>query len=553
MIKTVLNFNESVASIKRYKEIISLLAKYGFDNIANKLVLDKFLFFKKKNKASKFSTYIRLRMLLEELGPVFVKFGQLMSQRVDLFPIGLIEELTKLQDNTIALPYSQIDEIIQKELGDVSTIFDEFDEEVMASASIAQVYKAKLNGKFVVVKVKKPNIEAAIEIDTSIMVHIAKILEDRIDIMKTFSVLNLIKEFKISLKKEVNFFLEVNNIKRFYINFKNNDNIIVPCLYDEYCSSSIIVMEYIEGIKLGNRDQLLLADYNLKKIVKLGFDSVFDQIFKYGFFHADPHGGNIYAVDKKSIAFLDYGSMGMIIPTYQLLLKDLVKAIIFKNYRDVARILGKLTNDNMIGNNLKFQINIEFFFEKYLTLSLKNIDIRQVFDEATEMLQKYKLKIPQNFFLLTRSLFMFESLAQKLNTSFNIFDEISTKKKFFIEDMFSPKEFFKFISTNANDLVKLLKNLPLEITTILDLLKIGKIKIEFEHLGLETLNSSIRTIGDRLVSAIILSALIVGSSLIIHANLPPKIYNIPIIGLITFTFAGIWGLILLFMMIRNKK
>ena len=303
-------FDKKLENLKRVKYIVSILTKQGFGYFIERLNLKRYIPFKEriklgKEKKEKKSAPVRLRLALEELGPTFVKFGQLLSTRPDIIPEDFIKELSKLQDNVPPFSYRQVEEQIKKELGKpINEIFLYFDKKPIASASIGQVHEAKLkNGKKVAVKVQRPDIEKTINEDLDILTFFADIVDKHMPKFKIYNPKGLVEEFKKTIKKELNYRIEANNICRFYQNFKDSKTVVVPKVYQEYSTKKVLTMSFIEGTKISELWRIKEKWLNKKVIAKNGANAFFKQILIDGFFHADPHPGNIFVL-KNNVCLL---------------------------------------------------------------------------------------------------------------------------------------------------------------------------------------------------------------------------------------------------------
>ncbi len=553
-----LQVKKSYKIINRYKDIISLVVAYGFGDILEKTNIQKAMvkglnvFSKDKNKFEDVGTYARIRLLLEELGPVFIKFGQMLSQRIDILPKDFTDELSQLQNSVAEIDGNEIVAIIEEEFGKkIDELYKDFSIAPLASASIAQVHKAIMfDDSQVVIKVQRPNIEKFIKTDTEIMLHLAKVLENHINYFKIIGIVGLIKEFKESLTSEVNFSIEVSNINRFRANFKKESYIKVPKVYAELCGKKVITMDFIEGVTVNEYEEKE-GSITKDEIAKQGFQSIFKQIFEDGFFHADPHPGNIYISDNK-ICFLDFGLMGSILPTQKKMINKILLSASTKDTKKIINALVALTGDTSLLKNRDVAYDIERLIDKYYWLDLNSISVSSIFDDFNMVIYKYNVKIPPNFFLLIKALISFESVGRNLSQEFNILQEMEKNGKALFLKSAIPSNLMKDLYFNLTDVLSLLKNMPSEMISLLEQLKMGQLKIEFEHVGLETLSSTLKYTVNKLISAIILASLIIGSSVIIHSNIPPIFMGIPIIGIIIFVIAALWGLFLLVVMIREK-
>ncbi|MGI9160209.1 MAG: ABC1 kinase family protein, partial [Saprospiraceae bacterium] len=324
--------HKSPSVLRRYEHVIGVLIKYGFEDfIANSAIAK----FKKAARALapvhqgvsglEFTTYERIRMVCEELGPTFIKFAQIASNRPDLLPDELLLELEKFQDHAVPVPPAAIIAVIEEELGQpVDTRFERFDAKPLASASMAQVHRARLvGGKEVVLKVQRPGIDLTIEEDIAVLKGLARMAERYMPQLGAYQPVDLVKMFETSIRKELKFTMEMANVRRFEHHFAGNPDIYVPSVYPEYTTDKVLCMEYIEGLKITDLRALAKIGLTGPELARKGIGLYFQQIFEYGFFHADPHPGNIFVLRDQRICFIDYGMMGTIIESDKELLADL--------------------------------------------------------------------------------------------------------------------------------------------------------------------------------------------------------------------------------------
>ena len=307
---------------KRYKEILNVLIKYGFGDLVDALKIKEHIEIgiekisgKQPERIEKLSRPERVRMALEELGPTFVKLGQILSTRPDLIPLEYVQELSKLQDDVPSFPYDDVREIIKSETGRFpEEIFHSFDKTPIAAASIGQVHKAILKDteEEVAIKVQRPNIQQTIEVDLEIMLHLASLMERHVAEMEVFHPTKIVNEFARSIEDELDYTVEASHIEHFARQFLDDETIYVPKVYRDLSTKRILVMEFIDGIKASDLDRLKQDGYDLKEIASRGADSILKQICVYGFYHADPHPGNIFILPNNVICFIDFGMMGRI-------------------------------------------------------------------------------------------------------------------------------------------------------------------------------------------------------------------------------------------------
>ena len=576
-IRTIGVISRTYRHINRYREIIAILVKYGFGEILAKLELPKYLNFG-KGKSKRFilgktaaeiataSRWARVRMALEELGPTFVKLGQIMSTRPDMVPRELIAELEKLQDKVPSFPTEDARQIIEEELGSsISSLFRDFSDTPIASASIAQVHKAVLHdGEEVAIKVQRPGIDRIIETDLEIMLHLATLIENHFEKeLGIWDPVSIVNEFARVIRKELDFRIEAAHIERFATNFQTDTIIHVPHVYREYSSDRVLTMEFIGGLKVSeiakavSGEEAKVRNYGIdpKVVAARGADLVLKQIFVYGFFHADPHPGNIKVLRDNIICFLDYGMMGSLSARHREALADILIAIIEKDATKITRTILKISGYRymQIGDNEKLEFDIAELIELYAYRPLKEIEIGNLLHHIASVVAEYRLKVPPDFYLLAKALVTIEGVGKELDPEFNAIEHAEPFAKKLIWARMSPRRLIKDLYLSALETRLLLRDFPSEARDILARIQQGEIKIKFEHEGLNPMLETIDRTSNRMVFAIVLASLVIGSSLIVLSGVPPKWHEIPIIGIVGFLAAGIIAFGLLFSILRHGR
>ncbi len=528
----------SIYELKRTKEIIFILAKNGFGDLVETLGIP--VPFKKEVKLSRSE---RIRKTIEELGPTFIKLAQLLSLRPDLIPIELAKELEKLQDRVAPLPFEKMEKVLIEEFGDYKKYFkDEFT--LLASASIGQVYKTKLtNGDEVAVKILKPDIEEVIYADIFILERLAKLVRERLLIYGIDS-LKIIEEFAKSIKKELDFNIEALNLKRFKVNFKNNPKVKVPKLYDSLSTKRILTLEFINGIKINDKETLK-KQYSLKEIAKTGVELVAEQIFVHRFFHADPHPGNLMISNGK-IVFLDFGIVGRISKEDRNALLKLVYYVAHRDEEKAAEYVMKLAriSDNTDIDMLKKES--ADIISTYLYQPLKNINIQSFFEDLVRVMKKYKVYFKEDQYLLAKTIITYEGVGKSLDPDFNVIESLKPYVTKLVKKIYSPKTLLKEFGEYNQNLAEFFIHFPTDFYEIIKKIKDGKLKIEFEHVGLEKFEETIKTASHRLSLAIIIASILIGSSMLLSSHVPPLFKNVSFFGIIGFIFAFVLAVILIF-------
>ncbi|MBP7652359.1 AarF/ABC1/UbiB kinase family protein [Candidatus Dependentiae bacterium] len=534
------------------------MIKYGFIDLLQKINLPKFIDIRelsaKYRSEQNFSRWERIRKVFEELGPAFIKFGQIMSSRPDMLPFELIQELEKLQDEVPSEETGTVVKVIETELNkSVETIFKKFEQEPIASASIAQVHMAELHtGEKVVVKIQRPDLKKKLEIDIEIMMHLAGLSEKYITGMSVVKPKSIIEEFSKTILKELDFVNEINNIERFRNFFKSDTTIYVPKVYREFSAPAIIVMEHIDGIKVSQIDKLNDTGLDSSIIAKRGIDLFLKQIFQYGFFHADPHPGNIFIMLDGKICFLDYGMFGALTRLQRDQLCDIILAITNNDEKKLLSTVLALSKRSKFDYD-SLTLDISDFVNKYFFIQLNEINVGQLLKEFLGILIKHKITIPPSFYVLIKSLILIESVGSKLCPEFNMISHIKPfVKKIYLERL-SPISIGKELYSTIINLSSSIKDLPADLNDLMIQLKNGETKFIFEHRGIEPVLKTFDNISNRIVFAIVLAAIIIGSSLIVLSGIPPKWNEVPIIGIVGFITAGLMGFWLLISILKHGK
>ncbi len=535
----------SIYELKRTQQIILILAKYGFGDIVESIGLP--VPYKKKPNLSRSE---RIRRAIEELGPTFIKLAQVLSLRPDLVPLELAKELEKLQDRVEPLPFEKMKTVLEEEFEKPYTEIFEENFELLASASIGQVYKARLKtGEVVAVKILKPGIEEKIFADIAILQRLAKLLREKF-LVYGIDLVRIVEEFAKSIKKELDFHIEALNLKRFAGNFKNNPNIKVPKLYEEYSTRRVLTMEYINGIKISDIEKLKENGYDLKDITKKSFNLLCEQIFIHRFFHADPHPGNLMVYEGK-IVFIDFGIMGRLSEEDRENIIEMIYYITKGEEEKAALYILKLSKVENEIDISSFKKEMADIISTYINTSLKNVELRSLLNDILKVMHRYKIYFKEDNYLLAKALVTTEGISKKLYPDFNGIEEI---KPFIIKlykQIMSPFSLIKKSHELNKAVMEFISNAPSDINEIIKKIKTGKLKIEFEHVGLEEFEESIEKSFNRLSTAIVIAAILIGSSMLLSSKIPPTIHEISLLGILGFVFASVIGIILIFTVLRK--
>ena len=539
---------------KRYREILSILSQYGFSFISEK-VGEGIPFSTIKSKlVDDLSRGERIKRAIEELGPTFIKLGQILSTRYDMIPDDISSELTSLQDDVFEVDIKDIRQIFREETGqEIEEVYKEFNDIPLAAASIGQVHKAVLKtGEKVVVKIQRPGIRSTIEQDIDILEDMAEMVDNNFNQEGNVKAKDIIREFSESIMKELDYIHEAHSAQKMKTNSMKNKNVLMPKIYWEVTSKRVITMEEIKGIKVNDIESIEENGWDEEKISGLVAQTFLEQVFLDGLFHGDPHPGNILIVDSDVVSFIDFGIVGYIDSRMSNFITTTLRAIGNKN---VDKIMEGLSDIEAITNDvdeLGLRNDIFNIINYYFDLPMDKIDFAEGLNEFLSTLHKHRLKVPSQLTLLMKSMVTLEGTLKDLNPHFNlmklstgVLDKLRKKK---LHDM-SFKETFN----SALNLYDTFSKIPGQMLSILTKLEKNQVKITMQQEGLETLEKEINTLTNKLSLSLLVSSLIVGSSIVIHADIRPRIYGVSLFGIVGYMFGLVVGLGFIISAIKSRK
>lgn len=548
--------------ISRYRQILTVLFKYGFGDLVDRLNASKYLELgarmlgkSRAEPVEAYTRYERIRMALEELGPTFIKMGQILSTRPDLIPVDLAEELSKLQDNVPPFPFEQAKELIEAELeAGLTGIFPGIEEVPLAAASIAQVHRASLcSGQDVVVKVRRPGIERTVSIDLEILLHLAGLAERHVPELSFYRPTRIVEEFARVIEREMDFSVEARYMERFARQFAGNEAVHVPLFFAEYSTMRVLTMEYIEGIKASSIEKLDTGGYDRKLIASRGAELVLDQVFKFGLFHADPHPGNIFILPGNVICYVDFGMMGIVDQRSREDFADILTGYVSRDEARTAQALLKVVEWEEEPDRRALERDLSEFMETYLYGPLKGIRVGDVLQEFLNLTSKHRLLVPADLYLMIKALTEMEGLGLRLDPDFDMVEKARPYIRQIKMQKFSPGRIASEFLESGSDLVQLARSIPGELREIVSQLKQGRMRIGLEHKGIENFIEELDRSSNRIAFALITSSLIIGSSLIIATGIGPYLFGLPFLGVLGFSIAGVFGIWLVIAIFRSGK
>ncbi|MFP4011670.1 MAG: ABC1 kinase family protein [Spirochaetaceae bacterium] len=542
-------FGQAIRHPKRMREIVGAFVRHGLWDWLELLGLERVFPFVRhlpnwqgQRPQTEEERWRSIRRALEDLGPTFIKFGQIVSNRTDLLPRELVQELTHLQDNVPPFPAADAKRILENDLGaPVAEVFTEFTDTPRASASIAQVHEARLRDHTpVAVKVQRPDIRAVIESDIEIISAIAQLAERYIPRARLFSPVELVEEFHGTINRELNFTTERENTDRFRELYHDGTNLYVPRTYRELCSPRVITMEYIHGARLSEVQADRSGRFDKAHIARKAATLILEQIYMNGYFHADPHPGNILIMGSDTICLLDYGIMGRVRPKQR---EHLIETMVGTVYRDPARVTDGILRLTGAGaehvSAESLEDDIYNLIDHYADIAFGEIDINQFLSELIRLVVRHGLRIPSNLMLISKTLLAVEGIGVNLSPQFDFMEVYAPFARRLVARRYQPRRLWQEAQELGQDFGDFLKDFPMDARDVLKQARGGKLKFGFRVSGLEPLRRTLDAISYRLVFGLLVAALLVSSSLVIQTGVPPFVGGVSVFGLIGYGIAGL--------------
>lgn len=549
-------------NLNRYRQILAILFKYGFGDLIELLKIEQYievglqlLSRNRRDVFEKLSRAERVRMAIEELGPTYIKLGQILSTRPDLIPDDFRRELSKLQDRVPTFAFSEVKKIVETEIdGSLQERFGFFDEQPFASASIGQVHRAGLpDGEVVAVKVQRPGIKRIIEVDLEIMLHLAMLMERNIKEIAIYRPVKIVEEFARTLEREIDYKIEATSMERFAREFLDDPTVYIPKVFRDTTTERVLTMELVDGIKVSEIEKLEEAGLDREKITASGADFYLKQVFNYGFFHADPHPGNIFVLPDNVICLLDFGMTGSVDRQTREEFVDLIDSIIHRHESRTTQVLLKLTYWDDEPDIRMLEKDVADFMGQHLYKPLKDIEIGKLLNQLLELSSRHRLMIPPDLFLMMKALTIIEGVALMLDPDFDMISQTTPFIKRVKLAKFYPDRIVGDIIKLGSEMLQFVEQFPKDMLEITRLIRQQKLSFKTEHQGLETMLATHDQISNRISFSVIIAALIIGSALIVISETPPLFYGISLIGIILFSAAAIMAIWLLIAILRKGR
>jgi len=492
---------------------------------------------------------------MEELGPTFIKLGQLLSTRPDLIPRDYVREFEKLQDEVAPISMEAVKEQVLAELGySAEKLFADFEVEPLAAASIAQVHRARLqSGEEVAVKVRRPGIQRVIETDLDILMGLAYLFEHHLPGGDLFDPIGIVKEFRRTIRRELDFSREGHTIDRFAVNFAEDETVKVPKVFWDYTSERVLTMEFVAGTKVSDSEKLKTIDFDPKVVARRGADAFLKQVLIHGLFHGDPHPGNFFILEGNVICLLDYGMVGHLGEELKLKLSDLLMAVLD---RDVDRIINNLLYSGELTDEVhvhQLKRDLSEFIDDYYEIPLQEINTGELLTDFVEIMTHYRIKFPPDLMLLAKALLTMEGIGRELDPGFNMVSHLKPFMEDVLRERLAPGTLSKEMWKMTQAYGSLVKNLPRDVKEFINRVNRNKFKIDLEHRGLEKILNDLDKASNRLSFSLLIAALIIGSSLIMQTSKGPMLFGFPILGFLGYSIAGFLGLWLAIAILRSGR
>jgi len=571
-----------VRDFGRLQDIVSVLIRYGFGDVVRRMGLadsleraGKILHWKEADEVAQLEPPARVRRVLEELGPTFIKLGQVMATRVDLFSPEWIAEFSKLQDHAPIVPYSEVQLQLTEDLGEApEKIFADFHEVPLAAASIAQVYRARLDdGSEVVVKVRRPGIRTVVEADLRLLQSLAQLAEKESEQLKAFHPSEVVRQFATSLHNELDFSVESRNAERIAENFSGYTDpdseflylvedgalvepdpvIVIPRVYWQWTGERVCTQEFIDGIPGRNLDEVERQGLDRKVLARRGVRAVLKMMLLDGLFHADPHQGNLFYLAGNRIAFVDFGMVGRLSEERRDQLVRLLLGLVRHDARRVSDIMLDWADNNTNIDEQHLTSEVEAFIEQYRGVPLKQLNFGSMLSDLVGILRGHGLALPADLALLMKAFITLEGLGRQLDPDFSMAPEAQPMLEEVYRSRFSPDVLMKRGWRAAEETMSLLNGLPKAISRLVRAVERGRVEVHIEVAELKRVGNQLDTAANRLVIGMVVAALLIGSAIVMTVPGGPVLFGLPLFGLLGFLGAVIGGLWLMLAIRKSSK
>ncbi len=539
-------------SLSRYREIFSILVKYGLADWAKRVDRDflrDIISFQSPKELVELSTEERIRRAIVELGPTFIKFGQILSVRPDIVGVPLSEELKELQSNVTPDPLELVENTIESELGGTTEeLFDNFESVPVASASIGQVHMAWLkSGEKVAVKVRHSGIEKVIQTDLEILKDLAQLAEDYVEDAKYFRPKETVARFSKTLMREMDFMREARNIINLGEDLSDDVTVKIPKVFEDVTTSKVLVMEWINGVALDRLTQDMKEKIDTSDIAEKAARVFLNMMFISGFYHADPHPGNIMILgDEKKIALLDFGMVGRLSPRIREHVEDMVASVVAQDSERLARIIVKAGSLPPDLDEASLGADVTEFISFYGALPVNKIKLYEALNEMMSIIHRHHIILPSEVVLVIKTLVTLEGTNRELNPEFNMLSLVAPYQASMAFSILQPWRKLARTRRFYYELQDFVETVPSALADIIERFRRETLEIHMEHRGFE--HSA-----NRLVFGILTAAMFIGSSLVLSAGVPPLLFGLSFFGLLGYLVSLVMGIRILWAIAIHGK
>ncbi|MEI2796573.1 AarF/UbiB family protein [Pseudoxanthomonas sp. F11] len=554
----------TVRDLGRLQDIASVLIRWGFGDVVKRIgmagVLEKagrLLHWQAVEEGRlRMDVPARLRCTLQDLGPTFVKLGQVLATRVDLLPPAWIDELGKLQNAVPALPWDAVLPQLREDLGtEPEAVFARVEFEPLAAASLAQAHRAWLaDGSAVVLKIRRPGIRDTVEADLRLLKHLAVIVEKNLPELRRYHPQRIVQQFSASLRRELDFAAECRNAERIAHNFAGRDDIVIPRVYWQWTCERLNVQECLEGVP--GRDLAAVDAMGLDRVqlARTGAGLVLKMVLEDGFFHADPHPGNIFYMPDGAIGVIDFGMVGRVTEPRRFQIVRLLHGLVVHDSAAVAEVLADWTEENNDIDEVRLQESADVFVDQYRGVPLKDLRMGAMLGDVTAMLREHGLSLPADLALMIKAFLTLEGMGRQLDPDFDMASEARPYLERAMLERFAPDVLVRRGRRTLSGLVDLLRDMPRDVHRLLQSARRGKLQMHIEVDTLRAFGEQVDRAANRLTMGIITASLVIGSSIVMN-SVGGGVSNrwLMALGVLGFVGAALCGVWILFSIWRSGR
>jgi ubiquinone biosynthesis protein len=546
---------KTFTNLARLKDMVMIMARFGFGDLIQRLDLPvKQLVHTITPKVdTDMDVYRRIRLAIEELGPTFVKLGQILSMRPDILPLPMIRELSKLQDEVGPISFEEVKQVLEKEFNaPLEDLFRSFDSEPVAAASLSQVHKAVHldKNRVLAVKVRRPGIVKTVETDLNILEILAHKIHHSMESLQMYDLPGIVAANRRTLLKEIDFSREARYIQIAKSKIEKESDIVIPEVFTEFSTPQVLVTEFIKGKKIAP-DMDLPAEER-KALAVSGMQSAILQILEHGFYHADPHPGNMVITRDNRLCLMDWGMVGRLTPDERNDLLFLIRAAVDKDSRKLAQMVSSIATAHKSVNIRHLEKDLMEIMDVYLSLPLKEIQVGTLLEDLVEVLKSHALRLPPDMSIVIKALITVEGTARMLYPDLDVISEATPHVRRLVSQQYSRGYIWQRMRNNLSAMWGLQQHLPHSLSAILKKIEHDRLTIGFDHKNLTPMQKALESSFNRLTLGIVLGAMIMGSSMIITTGVGPLLFGYPALGMTGYLISAVLGLWLIITIIRGR-